>query len=80
MNTMDTTIRNIDPAAYRAIKARAALSGQTIGQVINDAIRAYLSAPHWPQTGSIADLIPEPYPDDCDRLSEEIDAVAYGTP
>jgi plasmid stability protein len=76
---VDTTIRNLDEAAYRQLKARAALSGRTIGDVVNDAIRAYLARPE-PGEGhrSLADLVPEDYGQGQERLSEEIDAVVYG--
>jgi plasmid stability protein len=75
----DTTIRNLDEAAYRRLKARAALSGQTIGELVNEAIRAYLARPEPQLDGqSLADLRPVDYPAGCERLSEEIDAVVYG--
>ena len=76
---MDSTIRNLDPLAYRQLKARAALTGRTIGELVNEAIRAYLSRPE-PGTArrSLAELGPEDYPPGSERLIEEIDAVAYG--
>jgi plasmid stability protein len=76
---MDTTIRNLDDRAYRALRARAALEGRTVGELMSEAIRAYLS-----QSGSrrgrrsLRDLVPEPYPEGNERLSSEIDAVLYG--
>jgi len=42
---MDTTIRNLDEQAYKALRARAVLEGRTIGEVINEAIRGYLARP-----------------------------------
>lgn len=76
---MDTTIRNLDETAYRALKARAALAGKTIGQVVNEAIRLYLARPDsLPKRGSLDDLRPEVYPDGNERLSEEVDAIVYG--
>ena len=76
---MDTTIRNLDPRAYRALKARASLEGKTIGEAVNEAIRAYVG---WPgrreKSGSLASLIPEEFPPGNERLSEEIDAIVYG--
>ena len=76
---MDTTIRNLDERAYRSLKARAALLGKSIGEAVNDAIRAYLARPDLlPRQGSLRDLKPEPYPKGCERLSEEIDTVVYG--
>jgi hypothetical protein len=77
---MDTTIRNLDEEAYRALKARAALQGKTIGEVMNEAIRAYLARPDLlPKRGSLRDLTPESYPEGNERLSEEIDAIVYGS-
>ena len=76
---MDRTIRNLDEDVYRQLKARAALRGATVGELVNEALRAWLARPE--ATGgrrSLADLRPEPYPDGNERLSEEIDAVAYG--
>jgi plasmid stability protein len=76
---MDTTIRNLDERAYRALKARAALTGRTIGETVNEAIRIYLARPvDLPPTGSLADLAPTDYPPGTERLSEEVDAVVYG--
>jgi plasmid stability protein len=75
---MDTTIRNLDEAAYRSLKARGALAGKTVGEMVNEAIRAYLTRPDLlPKTGSLRDLIPERYPDGNDRLSETIDRIVY---
>ncbi len=42
---MDTTIRNLDDAAYRALKARAALEARPIGHLLSDAIHLYLARP-----------------------------------
>lgn len=76
---MDITIRNIDERAYRELKARAALAGKTVGEVVNDAIRGYLARPtELAKRGSLHDLVPEEYPEGCERLSQEIDAIVYG--
>ncbi len=76
---MDTTIRNLDEQAYRALKARAALAGRTVGEVLNEAIRLYLARPELPpRLGSLRDLTPEEYPEGNERLSEQIDAIVYG--
>lgn len=77
---MDTTIRNLDEKAYRALKARAALSGTTIGESVNEAIRAYLARPDRLQdsSGTLADLRPRDYPEGNERLSDEVDAIVYG--
>lgn len=76
---MNITIRNLDETAYRELKARAALTGRTVGETLNEAIRAYLSRPRPVQKrGSLSDLRPEPYPEGLERLSEEVDAIVYG--
>lgn len=76
---MDTTIRNLDETAYRRLKARAALDGRTIGETVNEAIRAYLATPGASaRTGSLSDLRPRPYPPGNERLSEDVDTVVYG--
>ena len=76
---MDTTIRNLDPRAYRALKAQASFEGKTIGDAVNEAIRAYVG---WPgrreKSGSLRSLRPQEFPPGNERLSEEIDAVVYG--
>lgn len=77
---MDTTIRNLDEGAYRALKARAALTGKTIGELVNEAIQGYLARPGAVvKRGSLRDLTPEDYPKGNHRLSEQIDSVVYGT-
>jgi len=76
---MDTTIRNLDRRAYRSLKARAALTGKTVGEAVNEAIREYLAQAELPpKQGSLRDLAPWAFPDGSERLSEEIDRVAYG--
>lgn len=76
---MDTTIRNLDEAAFRELKARAALEGKTIGEILTEAIWAYTSRPPPARkTGSLKDIRPEPFPKGNERLSEEIDRIVYG--
>ena len=76
---MDTTIRNLDEALYRRLKARASLAGKTIGEVLNEAIRAYLTRPDAAaRRASLGELVPVRYRKGNERLSEEIDAVVYG--
>jgi len=77
---MDTTIRNLDERIYRELKARAALSGRTIGETVNEALRVYLATPGSARkTGSLRDLTPEPYPKGNERLSERVDEILYGS-
>jgi hypothetical protein len=76
---MDTTIRNIDPEAYRQLKARAALEGRTIGEVLSDLVRAASgSGATWPKRGSAKDIRPERMGKKNRHLSDEIDAIVYG--
>ncbi|MFO7769684.1 MAG: ribbon-helix-helix protein, CopG family [bacterium] len=76
---MDTTIRNLDDDAYRELKARAAREGRTMGQMVNEAIRAYLGRPETSgEEGSLLDLIPEEWPEGNEHVSEEIDGIVYG--
>lgn len=74
---MDTTIRNLDEQAYKALRARAVLEGRTVGEVINDAIRGYLARPT-PGKRSLRDLKPIRFPDGNENLSSEIDEIVYG--
>ena len=75
---MNTTVRNIDAGAYRALKARAALEGKTIGEAINEAIRAYLGRPaREEKRGSLRRLTPRDYPPGNERLSESVDSIVY---
>jgi plasmid stability protein len=77
---MDTTIRNLDETAYRELKARAALSGKPVGELVNEAIRKYLGQqePRLRKGKSILDWRPIPFPPGNEHLSEEIDKILYG--
>jgi plasmid stability protein len=76
---MDTTVRNLDSQAYRALRARAVLEGRTVGDLISEAIRSYLGRPPIRRgTASLRALRPEPYPEGNERLSTEIDRAVYG--
>jgi plasmid stability protein len=75
---MDTTIRNLDERLYREMKGRAALTGRTLGQVVNEAMAVYLSRPpESSETISIADIEPLPFPSGEADLSERVDAIVY---
>jgi plasmid stability protein len=76
---MDTTVRNLDEQAYRALRARAVLDGRTVGDLINEAIRGYLARfPVRQRTSTLRALQPEAFPEGNERLSTEIDAIVYG--
>ena len=78
---MDTTVRNLDDQAYRALRARAVLEGRTVGDLISEAIRRYLARQKVRKpTLSLRALQPEPYPEGNERLSLEVDAVVYREP
>jgi plasmid stability protein len=76
---MDTTIRNLDEHAYRAIRARAVIEGRPVGELITEAIRSYIArnTARRPNV-SLRDLKPAPFMDGNENLSAEIDAVVYG--
>jgi plasmid stability protein len=77
---MNTTVRNIDDDVYRLLKAHAALTRRTVGDILTEAVRAYLAGTGGtPRRGSLAELRPEDYPKGNERLSEEVDAVVYGS-
>ena len=76
---MDSTIRNLDEKAYRELKARAVLEGKTVGEAVNEAIRAYVARPRSSGgAGSLLSIAPEPFPRGNEKLSEEVDAIVYG--
>jgi hypothetical protein len=76
---MDTTIRNFDEPTYRELKARAALEGKTIGETINEAVRAYLrGAPRLTKDRSLAELVPQSYGPRSRSLSRDVDRIVYG--
>lgn len=80
MVRMDSTIRNLDAAAYRRLKAHAALTGRPIGEVVSEAIRLYLDRQEPTRRGrSLSELPIEEYAVGSERLSEEIDAIVYRT-
>jgi plasmid stability protein len=75
---MDTTVRNLDEEAYRLLRSRAVLEGKTVGELMNDAIRAYLGRQRVkPGTASLREWKPEPYPEGNEHWSKEIDATVY---
>jgi plasmid stability protein len=76
---MDTTVRNLDESSYRALRARAVLEGRTVGDLMNDAIRAYLARTDVQRRkSSLRMLEPEPFPEGNEHLSSEIDSIVYG--
>ena len=75
---MDTTVRDLDEKAYRALCARAVMEGRTVGTLITEAIRGYLALSTIRRTLSLRLLRPEEYPPGNERLSMEIDEILYG--
>ncbi len=76
---MDTTIRNLDEAVYRAMRSHARKNRLTVGEAVTEAMRAYLLRPEPAKSGSIRDLAPEAWPEGTEGSSEEIDIIVYGT-
>jgi plasmid stability protein len=75
---MDTTVRNLDENAYRALRARAVLEGRTVGALMTEAIRGYLARPSGQRPSSLRRLRAEAYPPGSGKLSLEIDEIVYG--
>ncbi len=77
---MDTTIRNLDENVYRGLRARAAIQGRNVGDLLNEAMRAYLARVAVSQDqprATLRALEPEPFPEGNERLSQEIDGIVY---
>lgn len=76
---MDTTVRNLDEQAYKALRARAVLEGRTVGELISEAIRGYLvRTAKLQKQGTLRALRPEAFPEGNEQLSSEIDSIVYG--
>ena len=76
---MDATIRDLDEHAFRALRARAVAEGRNVEDLLNEAMRAYLSRVKVTgRRSSLRDLKPEPFPDGNEQLSQEIDLLVYG--
>ena len=75
---MDTTIRNLDENAYRALRARAVMERKTVGALVTEAIRGYLARPAVRRNPSTLRLLhPRPFPPGNSGLSMEIDEILY---
>jgi plasmid stability protein len=76
---VDTTIRNLDEHTYREFRARAVQQGRNVGELLNEAMRAYLVRATVSQGRStLRTLKPESFPAGNELLSQEIDAIVYG--
>jgi hypothetical protein len=76
---MDTTVRELDEKAYRALRARAVREGRTVGELISEAIRGYLGRGVVKRgSASLRTLRPEPFPEGNEELSCKIDDIVYG--
>ena len=76
---MDTTIRNLDDVLYRQAKARAALTGRAVGEIVSEALAVFLARPGpGRKNRSLRELNPEPYPEGAEHLSGQVDAIVYG--
>ncbi|NJL28166.1 MAG: hypothetical protein HC897_09870 [Thermoanaerobaculia bacterium] len=76
---MGTTIWNLDETAFRALQARAVMLCKTIGELVSEAIRAYLAQPQAaPRQANLRDFPQREYPPGNERMSEEVDAIVYG--
>jgi plasmid stability protein len=76
---MDTTIRNLDEQAYRALRARAVMQGRNVGDLMSEAMLGYLArVPVSRGRSTLRALKPEPFPEGNESLSREIDTIVYG--
>jgi plasmid stability protein len=77
---MDRTIRNLDEAVFRTLKARAAIEGKTVGEAVNEAMAAYVARPVGAAQAAkrLSDLAPTDLGAGTETLSDDIDAVVYG--
>ena len=77
---MDITIRKIDEKKYRLLKAEAALSKRSIGDLINEAVSLLLSMPQFAKTGKSFQDLPAFDLGSAEReLSSQVDEIVYGT-
>ena len=73
---MDTLIRNIDAPTYRAARARAALEGRSVGEVVTEALRDYLARNSVAENPST--LLDQPEgPQDEERNGTPVDEVVF---
>ena len=75
---METTIRNLDEEAYRALRNRAVTEGRDVGTLLNEAMSTYLARVFVERSES---MLPAPTPkifsEGDERLSRQIDAIVY---
>lgn len=75
---MDTTIRNLDAKLYRRLRVRATAESRTVGELLNEAMRAYLARPAVAShSKSILDLPTFDFGPGSERLSEQVDEIVY---
>ncbi len=75
---VSTTIHNLDEQAYQALLRRAVVEEREVGELLNEAMRAYLARPAKSRRRStLRDLRPEPFPEGNEHLSDEIDSIVY---
>jgi hypothetical protein len=73
---MDTLIRNIDAPTYRAARARAALEGRSVGDVVTEALRDYLARTAVAEDPSGLLDQPDVLPDD-DHPGTPVDEIVF---
>lgn len=74
---MDTTIRNIDPQAYRRLRTWAAHHGIGIGEALSKLVLEHAHVPREKRKVSIWDLKPWDWGPGNERVSEQVDEIAY---
>ena len=80
---MDVLIQDLDDSTFRAIRARAALEGRSIGEVVTEALRAYLARTAVAERGSLNELddssklLDEPTQAERERVGTPVDEIVH---
>ncbi len=81
--TMDALIQDLDDSTFRAIRARAALEGRSIGEVATEALRAYLTRTGAAEdrvvseAGNSSKLLDEPTQEERERVGTAVDEIVH---
>lgn len=78
--SVDTTIRNIDPEAYRRLRVWAAHHGLGIGEALSKLVNEHAHIPTPRRKVSIWDVKPWNWGPGNESASEQVDEIAYGDP
>jgi hypothetical protein len=68
---------NLDEQAYRLLRSRAVLEGKTVAELMNEAIRAYLTRQPSEARRPVCTIGTRAISEGNEHLSGEIDAILY---